>query len=347
MELIIAMPNISMKELAKKLNLSPITVSRAIKSPHLVKKSTRERILSAMKEYQYVYNAAAGELSSKRSNTIGIITPLMDNYVIAKSIDAFQKSLPEKYTLIIGSSDYNPETERMLLGKFLERNLAGLIVYGFSQGQEDLIERIQLQRLPCVILHEILKQSDISYVGYDNYKSAFKATELLIHLGHRRIGLIIGPFSIIGRIVKRYSGYKAALEQYGLAYDPNLVLERQPSHQEGKLAMASLLNLPDPPTAVFIAHDEMAIGAMAAVRERGLSVPNDVSIVGFDDIPTAAFCDPPLTTNKIPAEQMGSLAAKALVDLIDNGIDHARQFELEVELIVRESCVAYRRPKNN
>jgi DNA-binding LacI/PurR family transcriptional regulator len=166
-------------------------------------------------------------------------------------------------------------------------------------------------------------------------------TEYLIGLGHRRIGLIAGPYSKVGRVRKRLDGYWAALEKNDIPFDPQLVIEKEPTLIDGKDAMQRLLLFPERPTAVFAASDVLAIGALAAIREKGLRVPDDISLAGFDDIDFAAFCDPPLTTMRVPANEIGQKAVTVLMDLMENGITPVRQCCLDTDLIIRSSCREY------
>jgi DNA-binding LacI/PurR family transcriptional regulator len=150
--------------------------------------------------------------------------------------------------------------------------------------------------------------------------------------------LILGPYTRIGRARRRLEGYRSALERNGLIFDPNLVLERMPTLKEGKEAMAELLSLPDRPSAVFAASDMLALGAMAAVKEAGLRIPQDVSVAGFDDIDFAAYCDPPLTTVRVPAREMGEAAVSMLVDMIEGRCKDPQRVTLPTEVVIRESC---------
>jgi DNA-binding LacI/PurR family transcriptional regulator len=159
-------------------------------------------------------------------------------------------------------------------------------------------------------------------------------------LKHERIGLILGPYTKVRRAKRRLEGYQAALSDNGLRFDPRLVIEKHPTLQEGKEAMQKLLSMRHPPTAVFAASDMLAVGALAAAREKGVRVPEDLSIAGFDDIDFAAYCNPPLTTVRVPAAQMGEMAVEMLLEMIEGDSMHVRQITLDTELVIRESCNA-------
>ena len=193
--------------------------------------------------------------------------------------------------------------------------------------------------MPCVVTWETVQDEAISYVGFDNSEAANKVTRYLISLGHERIGLIMGPCSRVERVKQRFAGYRAALSSCNLPFDAELAIEREePSLLEGKAAMAKLLGLADPPSAVFAASDVLALGALAAINDQKLRVPEDISLAGFDDIDFAAYCDPPLTTVRVPAREMGRLAVRVLVELIGDATSKARRYCLDTDLVVRKSC---------
>jgi DNA-binding LacI/PurR family transcriptional regulator len=228
--------------------------------------------------------------------------------------------------------------ESTLLRQFQERRLAGVIFTGFAIGQESAVKEVVQSGIPCVVIWETLENSSLSFVGFNNFTAAYSMTEYLIQLNHRRLGLILGPYTKVRRAKRRLEGYQAALRDRGLKVDPRMVIEKHPTLQEGKEAMQKLLSMRHPPTAVFAASDMLAVGALAAAREKGLRVPEDVSVAGFDDIDFAAFTDPPLTTVRVPASQMGEMAVQVLMEMIEGNSREVKQISLDTELIVRGSC---------
>jgi DNA-binding LacI/PurR family transcriptional regulator len=334
-----------MSEIAKIAGVSTATVSRTFHSPHMVRPEIRNHVLKIAREKGYLYNATAGELSRRRTNIIGVVIPTANKSVFAETLMGIQEKVQENsYSIIIGNTFYDKEMEIRLLTQFRERRVAGVILTGFVIGQESLIRKLIENRIHCVVIWEKLEETNISYVGFDNYAAASSATEYLISLGHRRIGLIIGPYEKLGRVKKRYEGYKNVLKSHGIDFDAKLVFATAEPHLlEGKQAMGHLLNIPNPPTAIFAASDRLAIGAMTAARQAGLTVPEDVSVVGFDDIEFAAYYDPPLTTIRVPAREIGHLAVKVLLENIDNDTNEVKQYLLDSDLIIRKSCST---PKN-
>ena len=328
-----------MSEIAELAEVSVATVSRAFRSPEMVRPQIRTRIMEIAKQHNYVYNAAAADLSKPHTRLIGVLIPTANKSVFADTLIAIQEKTQEKFfSLIVGNTRYDQTLEKELVRNFQERRVAGIIFTGFTFGQEKLIRRLMDQRISCVTIWEKLEDSDLNYVGFDNLKAAFSATDYLIKLGHRRIGLIIGPYRKVGRVKKRFLGYQKALQANGIDFDRSLVIATEPDLMEGRQAMRQLLSLPYRPTAVFAASDRLAIGGLLAIKQAGLTVPRDVSLVGFDDVEFAAYCDPPLTTVRVPAREMGHLAVRVLLGNIEEPSDGARQYCLDTDLIIRESC---------
>jgi LacI family transcriptional regulator len=174
-------------------------------------------------------------------------------------------------------------------------------------------------------------------VGATNWQGGYNATEYLVNLGHTRIGFITGSMDL-GCAVDRLDGYRSALRTYHIPYVPDFIYEGKFFQPDGYAGAQRLLDLPNPPTAIFASNDVMAMGAMDAVRNRGLRVPDDVSIVGFDDIPQAALIRPELTTISQPLEKMGRVATQMLLDLLQHPEKAADRIELPTQLIVRDSC---------
>jgi len=198
---------------------------------------------------------------------------------------------------------------------------------------EDGFPIVLLGRLPDV---------PIPFVDVDNVRAAHGAVSHLIRLGHTRIGMITnGPLHYTAS-ADRLEGYRRALADHGLEYDDALVAFGAFREESGQAAMDRLLALDDPPTAVFAASDAIALGALVSLRRHGLRVPDDVALVGFDDIPLAAYVNPPLTTVRLPARQLGEEAARLLVALVEGRPVETTQILLETTLIVRESCGSHR-----
>jgi len=333
------MARVTMKEIASMASVSTMTVSRAVHSPHLLQPATLQLIQRVMKRTNYVYDAIAGDLSKQKSSIIGLITPTIRVPIFAETTYAIQEIAQERgYFVIISNSNYDAAQELSLISLLQQRRVAGLILTGILNDPETLIEYFDLSEIPFMVTWETVDDNRFSYIGFDNFKAAFAMSGYLIGLKHQRIALVIGDQNI-RRYHRRYKGYLAALEKYGVPYDSSLVVERNNSIIEGMEAANRLLTLERPPTAVFGATGlPVSMGVMVAIREKGLNVPRDISVAGFGDFDIPTICDPQLTTIKSPVNEMGKLAMKVLFEMIEKGDRDARQYCLETELVIRGSC---------
>lgn len=337
---------LNMREVARRAEVSLATVSRALREPGKVSENTRARVYGAAAALGYIYNAAAGDVSARRSTVIGVLVPTVSNALFGETLHGIQDvAMAAGYSIIQGTTRYDEAAEEKLIESLLQRRVRGLILTGLTYGQEAQIERVTREvGVRTVIVWEKPKPGSVSYVGFDNRAAAAMATRHLIALGHRRIGLIVGPFTRIARTRHRLDGYRDALEAAGIAHDPALVHERTPEPVEGRAAMEALLALDEPPTAVFAASDMLAFGALRAAHAAGLAVPDQVSIIGFDDMDMAAYTQPPLTTIRIDAYRIGRLAAQ-----IVTGPDEAepRLYCLDTDLIIRGSTGPAPQPRRH
>ena len=333
------MPKI--EDIAKLAGVSTATVSRTIHSPHKVLPETRARVDQILKKHNYIYNATAGDLSRQKTRVIGLLVPTTKSPVFANSVFAIQERCQDAgYSVILGNTNYDARIEERLLRQFQERRVAGLILTGFALESERLVSELIAAGLPTVITWEKMQDPAVNYVGFDNFQSAYAMTEYLIRLGHRRIGLIMGPYSKVGRVRKRWAGFEAAMAKHDLEIDPAMVIEKEPTLQNGQEAMNRILDQPKRPTAVFAASDVLAIGAIKAAKDRGLQVPRDISIAGHDDIDLAAYSDPPLTTVRVGSYEIGRLAVEVLLSRIEDKSGPAQHHCLDAPLVIRESCCA-------
>lgn len=328
-----------MRQIAAKAGVSPATVSRALHSPHLVKDSTLARIRQVMSDNRYVYNKAASDLTTKRGMTLGLIVPTIANSIHAGLIHGIQAAAQEEhYSTIIGNTDYAIETELDLLRVFVERRVTGIIQAGIlPQKAYELMETARDYGIPTVLVWECSRHPHISSVGVDNYSASYSIVEHLMQLGHRRIGLVIGPYHRLERLRQRLEGYRDCLESYGVSFDDSLVLDRNHAMLSGAEAMRHILAMDDRPTAVFAASDVLAFGALSELKRAGLRVPRDMSVAGFDDIEFAAFADPPLTTVRVPAREMGVQAVRVLLDMRDRGNEAVVHYCFDTDVIQRKS----------
>lgn len=330
--------------MAGKVNVSVATVSRVLNQSSLVRAETRERVLKAIKDCHYIYNALAGSLSARKTTTLGVIVPTITNPVFAMVTKGIQDyAQVNGYSIILGNTDYNEENELRFVHLLQEKRADGVILNG-PWRDAPIVPLMKKTKLPFVITWQTVLDKDVNYVAFDNFKSAYRIVEHLLGLGHRRIGMIAGKFSVSERAVMRWKGYRKCLADHNIPYDPQLVLEREYVFSDGKEAMAHLLTLPSPPSAVFCGNDILAIGAIVCAKEMGLRVPEDLSVGGFDDMEISAYYDPPLTTVAVPAYEMGQLAAKVLIKNIRGGCKKPQQYILDTNLIVRGSTSSREKP---
>lgn len=334
-----------MRKVAELAGVSIATVSRTLNSPESVRQETRDKVLRVIEGNQYVYNASAADLSSNRSKVIGVILPDAQIPMFGSALVAIQDYLQDhggNYSIMVGNTKYDKKIEAKLLNQFRQRNVAGIIHAGSDRPQGDIEHSDLNWEVPYVVILEKIDTPNLNFVGFDNYKAANSAVKYLVGLGHNRIGLLIGPFDKQRRVRRRFEGYKEALEENNILYDPSLVIETEVSLLDGKNAMSRLLAIPNPPTAVFAAADRLAIGALKSANERGVSVPEDLSIIGYGDIESAAFCNPPLTTVRTPNYECAKKATEVIIDQIENMTTGVSHYCMETKLIIRESCTQSR-----
>ncbi|MBU0464972.1 MAG: LacI family transcriptional regulator [Proteobacteria bacterium] len=326
----------TIRDVAKLAGVSTATVSRVINSPKTVREQTRGKVTLAMKTCNYKYNALARGFVTKKSNTIGLIIPTINNPVFAESTRGVQDyANHQKIQVILGNTYYQYDLEESLVETLREKQVDGLIITT-TNPRGAILKNLLDEGFPFVLLYSTVKKGPVSAVGIDNYQGGYRATEHLVKLGHDRIGMVAGNFSRSDRSFHRWHGYRQCLKNHGIPYDKDLLAQTDYSLTGGRDSVKKLLSLQNPVTAVFCSNDYLALGAMKGARELGLNLPTDLSIVGFDDIQIASYVIPELTTIHQPAYEMGKLGAQLLFQRIGNQ-SKPEQLMLESSLIVRES----------
>ena len=338
-----AMPRkaITINEIAREAGVSTATVSRVFNEPAKVKKQTRERVSAVIDRHHYVSHGLAGGLASRRSRLLGLVIPTVTNSIYASSTQAVHHAAQRAgYTVLVGVSDFSEEREAELIHQLVSRRVEGLILTG-EQRSPAVYEKIIRNHCPFVITWKLTHSREHPSVSFDNVKATRAAVDHLLGLGHRRIGLICGRTDLNDRALQRKIAFEEALRDFGIAPDPELIFERSFEFVEGRAAMHLMLQLREPPTGVFCANDIQAIGALSECRDTGFSVPSDLSIVGFDDLPIAQYITPRLTTVRVPAQEMGDRATMRLIAAIETG-EPVLPLELLTDLVIRESTGACR-----
>jgi LacI family transcriptional regulator len=334
----IAPPDITIFDVAREADVSYSTVSRVINKKG-VSADKRERVLRAMAALGYVANVQARSLAGGKTNIIGLLVHSLNvEYFgeIARGVD--EALAADQYDLMLFTTHRRKGRESAYVTK-LTRNLVDGLLLVLPRNAEAYLETLRHRRFPHVLVDHQGIGSDVPSVGATNRQGGYDGTRYLIELGHRRIGFITGDMGM-GCARDRLAGYLQALNEAGLSPDPTLIREGDFLQPRGFLCADELLNLTQPPTAIFASNDVSAVGAMEAVRNRGLRIPEDVSILGFDDIPQAAQVHPALTTVRQPLAEMGRTAVELLFAYITEPDAAVRRIELPTQLIVRQSCQA-------
>ncbi len=337
---------VTIVDVAAEAGVSFGTVSRVINNDKHVRKETRLRVLDTMQRLGFVANKQARSLAGGKSNSIGVLVPdLGTGYIgeIIRGIDA-ELSL-NSIDLILYTTHRTASKEANYVANLATGMVDGLLVV-LPRSPADFIHDLTLRNFPFVLIDHQGIGKDCPAVGATNWQGGFTATEYLIKLGHQRIGFITGWMDL-GCALDRLDGYRSALRTYHIPDRPDLVYEGTFFQLDGFAGGTKLLDLPEPPTAIFASNDVMAMGVMDAVRERGLRVPEDISIIGFDDIPQASLVRPTLSTINQPLEKMGRVAAQMLLDLLHDPQKKAERIELPTQLVVRDSCCSPRTNAGN
>jgi LacI family transcriptional regulator len=326
---------IKLADVARHAGVSTATASRAINTPRLVSPVAREKVEAAILALNWIPHGAAKALASLRTRTIGVLIPTFGHQTIAAMIEALQHELAlADYTLLMGWPDPIVQTTLKQAFNMIERGVECLILMGEDQPPE-LMELLERRNIFYVIAYTSGRYGTKNCIGFDNFLEMSKLAQHLLDLGHTRFGIITRGFKNNDRIRQRIEGVNATLAKEGLAVRPQHFVEV--SHfliGSGREGMQTLLSTDNPPTAVVCANDYLAAGALIEARAAGLSVPDDVSIVGFDDVELAAQIDPPLTTIRVPARHIGHTIARYILDRLDHG-ESELPGRIEAELVIR------------
>jgi LacI family transcriptional regulator len=328
---------VTIYDVARESGVSYSTVSRVLNGFEFVKDGTRQKVLEAAEKLGYVANLQARSLAGGRSSVIGVLVPGIDNSYITEIVAGIDDELAKaNFNLML-------HTTHRHSGK--EAQYVNMIANGMSDGIllvvplaiEAYLSSLRDRQFPYVLIdqHDSLGKS--AEIVTTNRQGAYEAVSYLIELGHRRIAFITGLMELYSTY-ERLAGYKDALADHNIPVIEDYIVEGDFWEKEAYIATNKLLSLDPLPTAIFASNDLTALGAMVSIREHGLSIPEDISIIGFDDIPQAAYVHPTLTTVRQPLVQMGRAAVNLLLETLDNSDLPPRQVMLDTELIIRDSC---------
>ena len=332
---------VTLKELAVRAKVHPSTISRvANNDPGLrIATATRSRIEALLRETGYQPNGIARGLKLRQTNVLAVVIPDVTNPFFAALFRGVEDAAaPRGFNVLLCNTDGSPERQRSHLQSLQARRVDGVILAS-SFLKDPGVRDLRRQQVPYVLVNRFSDEGEDPFVGADDLVGGQLATGHLIELGHRRIGHLAGRSTVSTGVLRR-RGYLAAHQLAGLPADPQLIVEAGYTEEGGALAARRLLSLQDPPTALFAVTDLAAVGAAGVAQRLGLRIPEDVAIVGYNDIPLASRVSPGLTTMHVPIHEFGSVAVSLLLEQIENDEPTRRRVLFTPELMVRDSTVA-------
>jgi len=337
---------VGLRDVAALAGTSIATVSRVLNGNGYASDEVRERVLEAAGKLNYQPSLRARGLRQQSSNTIGLIIPNLLNAYYTALADAASQLLAEAgYSLLLSSSRDEPEIERDILREMIGHDVAGLIWVPTAPGKK-LLDYFQSQHIPAVCIVRRIPEDPIDTVVFEDFKGSYAATQHLLSLGHRSIAYIGGDEKHSSNRA-RWKGYVAAMRDAGLPIDDRLVKLGAPRSSWGWVASVDLLNLPAPPTAVLAASNAIMPGLLRAVRQSGAAVPDELSLICFDDVDWFSFSVPPITAIRISHATLAQTAIDLLLRRIEDadGLERPTAFtEIRFELVVRGSTGPPREP---
>ncbi len=327
----------TMKEVAAAAGVSIATVSRVLAGGDNVAKPARERVLETIRRMDYYPNRLARDLRAGLRKLVGVIIPDLQNPFFPGVVHGVEEVLyAAGYTLVLGHSDGLAEREHNHLAVLRGEGAAGLILIP-DNGPGANYDSLRAQDMAVVAVDRVPIGLDVDLVTSSNREGTRDATQHLLSHGYRDIAFINGPQNVSVSL-ERLSGYREALEAAGVPFQESLIVHGDFRQAGGAAALARLLDLPAPPRAVVIANNLMTLGALQTIHERRLKIPDQIAVIGFDDMPWATSLNPPLTAVAQPAEEIGRTAAQLLLSRLQEPGRPVRQVVLSTRLIVRSSC---------
>jgi LacI family transcriptional regulator len=325
----------TVEDVARAAGVSTATVSRALNRPQDVRPALRERVRAAVEQLGYVAHAGARALSLRRSHTVGVVVPTVDNAIFATGLQAFQRRMvQEGYLVLLAVSDYDPVQEQAQALALLARGVDALALTGLSQ-QPELMSLLQQRGLPWVHTGAFPAPKGAACVGFRNREAMAQVVRYLIDLGHRRIGMLAGVTRHNDRAAERVAGVAEAMAAARVAWPAELLAESPYELAAARAGARGLLARQ--PTALLCGNDVLAWGVLLECQAQGIAVPAQMSVVGFDDLELSRHWQPGLTTVRVPTEPMWTRAADYLLARLEGSLAEPLQLEVAVELIVRGS----------
>lgn len=311
--------NPTIKDVAHKANVSIATVSRVLNNLGGYSDKTRQKVNTAIKEIGYQPNAIARGLINKRTHTIGVMFPSVSGAFSSDLLKGIEELANDSnYSVMVCNTDQDGKRTMKYLQLLREKQVDG-IIFSSEVLKTEYYDVLETMKIPVVLVSSQTEFAKVPFVKVDDYQAAYDAVMYLVSNGHRKIAMISGILSDINAGKPRAEGYRDALEACGIPFNSRHLVFGDFLYESGRTAMDTLLEQAPDVTAVFAASDEMAIGALSTIVKHGLSVPEDISLMGYDDLGIAKMIIPPLTTVKQPLYEMGKIAAQKLIQLLDTG----------------------------
>jgi LacI family transcriptional regulator len=335
--------SLTIEEIAALAQVSRSTVSRVLNDHPNVRPMVRDRVLQVIRENNYAPRAAARSLASNRTHSIGVLFPvgltnLFHDPFFALLVQGIMEGANRRGYFVMLSMVAADKEQEFYTKILRSRPYDGLIM-PVHLIDDPVLPLLLKDHIPLVLCDRHPYLQHVSWVEIDNREGARQAVLHLLRLGHRRIATIAGPLELAAGLERR-DGYKQALLENAVRIDPDLIVQGDFNQESGFTGAQTLLSLPKPPTAIFAANDNMANGALRAIRAAGLRVPQDIALVGFDDLPFARLTDVPLTTVRQPVVEVGAAASEILIDQLEQQDFAPIHRRLPLDLIVRDSCGA-------
>ena len=329
-------PAPTLQDVAAAASVSTATVSRCLNFPDQVSEGTRVNVIRVINDLGYSPNFGAKAMAARRTNTIGAIIPTMENAIFARGLQAFQEELRlHGFTMLVASTSYCPSIEEEQIRSLVARGADALLLIGHERDPE-IYRFLERQGVPALVTWAFTPGSERPSIGFNNMAAICEMAAEVIQLGHSKLALISAETAMNDRAMARHVGIQNAMTDAGLKPNTLQFIEVTYNIEDGAKAFEKLMQSEVRPTAVFCGNDVLAVGALRRAREMKISVPDDVSIIGFDDIELAQVAYPALTTVHVPHREMGRRAAFALANFVKNG-SPIEAVELKARLVFRET----------
>ena len=333
----LAKQTVTINQVAKMAGVSTATVSRALNKPNTVSEAVKKKIERIIKKIGYIPNAGARSLMLKRTGSIGVIVPTLDNAIFAQGLEEFQRQLSQSgYQMLVASTNYDPEIENQQMRNLLLQGVEGIAMFGSSQKLE-LIRLLRTRKLPYIHIGTLDTPLNGYAAGFDNKKAIQLGVEYLVQVGHRNFGMIAGKTENNDRARDRVDGVVELLKRNRIYLKKESIIEVPYQIQDARIALKKLLQINPSISAVVCGNDVLAIGALLEAQSQGIKIPHQCSILGFDNLELSRHIQPSLSTIHIDAIGMWSKAAHHLMSQI-NGINRLpRKILADVSLVIRDS----------